>query len=119
MIAVSAISVFIIKVLSTKRQNSPYNTVKHKDILKLSDIVEYFKSLYLDPEEDTPFICKDLSKLNINITPSNPSDHLLLIGTYKGNTNNILDYVLVSCRQYDKNLEEVLEKAVNGIVVLS
>lgn len=94
--------------------------VRHKDILTLTDIVNYFRGLSLNKSKDTPFVCIEPGRFNIKAA-TNPDldEHVLLVGVYAESINNMRNSIFVYSHQYDDALKNVLSKAKDGIVTLS
>lgn len=94
-------------------------TIIERELSFVSDVVDHFKSLNLDPKKDTPFII-DGNKLQQNVKMSvavgGPS---LFMGVYHEDSNTITDCKWIKALSYDKQTIEVLSHAQDGIVALS
>lgn len=119
--ATAGVALAIKKVLGEKpARRTLHVPIKHKNVLTLSDIVNYFKKLSLDKAKDTPFIIINPERHNL-MAEKNPDfgENSLLVGVYRESLNNMRNCVFVYSLQYDEALKNVLAKAQDGIVALS
>lgn len=92
--------------------------------VKMVDIVGVFKSLNLEKGKDTPFIAKNVQELfNFTLTPEyklrKESYETLFLGVYNESVEKLSFAKIIYAKQFDEQLSDVLNQAVDGIVVLS
>lgn len=121
---IAAISLYNKRRQSQKPSNLRFPTnvmMEMRDNLSLSEVVGYFKDLNLDSKSETPIIVTDLAKVF-------PQTDLSKLNLDKGNTNlffgvnsplcTLEHCLIISAKQLDSHLQDVLGKAEDGIVVL-
>lgn len=82
------------------------------------EVVDYFKSLALDPRKDTPFLI-DAETLKEKIKNAPRVDVGIFEGVYNEDTNEITNVRQVEADALDGQTKNVLSKADDGIVALS
>lgn len=89
------------------------------------EVVDYFKSLALDPRKDTPFLIdSEVFKEKIKKAPRVKVEGLftkqcgLLEGVYNEDTNEITNVRQVEADALDEGTQDVMSKAEDGIVTL-
>lgn len=89
------------------------------------EVVQYFKSLSLNPKTDTPFIIDaETLKEKIKNAPVVDVDIFkdkegIFEGVYREDEDQITDVRAVSADELDEKTQDVLSKAEDGIVALS
>ena len=89
-------------------------------IIRLTDIVAWFKSLNLNAEEDIPFIV-DGERIG-ELIANNPNlSSAILAGVYAKSKDKVKTYIVFRGVALDKRLKDVLRKATsdNPIIVLN
>ncbi len=81
-------------------------------------VVSWFKSLALDPQEDTPFIM-DAEKMQEMLQDAPVVDCGIFEGVYNEETNTITHHRLIEAEELDAQTESYLERSPNGMVVLA
>ena len=89
------------------------------------EVVQYFKSLSLNPKTDIPFLTdaktlkekiKNAPVVDVDIFKDKEG---IFEGVYREDEDQITDVRAVSADELDKKTQEVLSKAEDGIVALS
>ena len=90
--------------------------------LSLFDIVNIFKNLELNPENQTPFVVQG-TRLHevISSFEEDSFEASVLTGVYNENSDEITNYRLLVGKAFDKKLSDVLSNATkeNPIIVLN
>ncbi len=81
-------------------------------------IVGWFKSLALNPREDTPFII-DAERMHEMLGEAPVVDCGIFEAVYNDETQTITHHRLIETDELDDRTEELLETSQNGIVVLT
>lgn len=103
---------------SRKSQTPPTLPLEKATTVKIGDIVGWFKSQNLNQQTDTPFICTNLSLLNIP-EEKIPSGPYVVLGSYNEKTNTLHPVKIIEMETMDPEVAALLEKSDNGLVVLS
>jgi hypothetical protein len=88
-------------------------------IVKMTDVIYWFKSLSLASHKDTPFIAEG-SKIK-ELLGFSLDEGTLFMGVYNESPETITHYKVVKGKAFDKRLTDVLSKSVedNPIIVLN
>lgn len=82
------------------------------------DVVNYFKSLTLDPKKDTPFVI-EAGKLGEMIKEAPKVKIGIFEGVYNEDTNTIKNFREISADKMDDQTNDLMKNATDGIVALS
>ncbi len=102
----------------TKRNRQATLTTEKADRILMGDVVAWFKSLNLDPDNHTPFICNNLQNFKLK-SLKEPTPPYILLGVYNEKNNSLSPYKLIEYNSMDSKLEDILKSSSNGLVVLS
>ena len=114
-IVVVAIAVALILKFRKKSKNGQeeieYSTSVVDDVLRMSDVVAYFKSLSLNQDLHTPFLALELDVLQHIISKEDfhkEGYKTIVLGVYE-ETIDCLKYTrLVYCKDFDEKLKEAM-----------
>lgn len=93
-----------------KNSNGPVevNTVT-VDSLDVSDVVQFFKSFELNPNQDNPFICTDSKKIMRMIKMPDLNDNIpVVLGSYNKNTDEIEPLQLVMVKNLSNDIVSLM-----------
>lgn len=82
-----------------------------------SHVVDYFRRLRLNPQEDTPFVF-DAGKMGEMIKNAPKVDVGIFEGVYNEETNRITHHRLIETEELDERTSNLLDQSENGLVTL-
>jgi len=96
----------------------PVNGPEFVEVLRLMDIVDYFKSLKLRKGHDIPFVANAKHpKIQEKLNDQSERPFALYLGTYNESTNNIENFRLIEINEIDDEIKNLL--GIDPLVVLS
>lgn len=117
----TGLALYLLKKKYTDKNNAPVIKLQVETVSELSmdDIVEYFRSLSLDPAVDKPFICQDgeLIKKFIENPMSDSFTNLFALGVYNQTDDRMSPMKIISAEIIDKRIAEIMGN--DKLVVLS
>ena len=114
-IVVVAIAVALILKFRKKSKNGQeeieYSTSVVDDVLRMSDVVAYFKSLSLNQDLHTPFLTLELDVLQSLISKDDLQKDgykTIILGVYEESFDTIKYSRVIHCKDFDEKLKEIL-----------
>lgn len=105
----------------TSNVTQPKSSIKTTEVstLSLSDVVQYFRSKDLNPQNDKPFISTDILKYGERFVLPETAENkkLLFLGVYNGSTNEVSDLELIVADALGDDILSILGD--EKIVILS
>lgn len=114
-IVVVAIAVALILKFRKKSKNGQeeieYSTSVVDDVLRMSDVVAYFKSLSLNQDLHTPFLALELDVLQYIISKEDfhkDGYKTIVLGVYEETLDRLKYTRVVYCKDFDEKLKETM-----------
>jgi len=114
-IVVVAIAVALILKFRKKPKNGQeeieYSTSVVDDVLRMSDVVAYFKSLSLNQDLHTPFLALELDVLQYIISKEDfhkEGYKTIVLGVYEETLDRLKYTRVVYCKDFDEKLKEIM-----------
>lgn len=114
-IVVVAIAVALILKFRKKSKNGQeeieYSTSVVDDVLRMSDVVAYFKSLSLNQDLHTPFLALELDVLQYIISKEDfhkEGYKTIVLGVYEETLDRLKYTRVVYCKDFDEKLKETM-----------
>lgn len=99
---------------SKKRQEKiEYSISIVDDVLKMSDVVAYFKSLSLNQDLHTPFLALELDVLQSLISKDDLQKDgykTIILGVYEKSFDTIKYSRVIHCKDFDEKINEIMGK---------
>lgn len=110
-----AIAVALILKFRKKSKNGQeeieYSTSVVDDVLRMSDVVAYFKSLSLNQDLHTPFLALELDVLQYIISKEDfhkEGYKTIVLGVYEETLDRLKYTRVVYCKDFDEKLKEIM-----------
>lgn len=120
-VAVAAVGYGIFRIIKARQVTSqPISElpIEKADTIKMDDLVAWFRSLKLSPQESTPFVCNNLNMFSVR-EDKIPTSPYVILGVYNESKDNLSPIKIVEVNSMDPQVQKLLDQSENGLVVLS
>ena len=100
------------------QNKAPKIQIEKVSTISMKDVVAWFKSQNLNPQQHTPFIANSV-KAFANVVKEEPHTPYIILGVFNEGNSTLSPLKILLVENLDPEISKMLESSNNGIVVLS